>query len=58
MSVWRRGFEAGDGGWLGLQRALRVLRNATFAVAVHGRCGGRDGRGGRGRTLGAGLGVF
>lgn len=50
----RRSFETGDGRWLSLQRALRVLGDSSFAVAIHGR---RCGRGGGG-TLGAGLGVL
>lgn len=64
MSVRRRSFETGDGGRLGLQRALRVLGDTCFAVTVHGRCSGRggggggSGGGGGGGTVGACLGVF
>lgn len=52
--MWRRGFDIGDGGRLGLQRALRVLGDPSFAVSIDGRrssCGG-------GGALGACLGVF
>ncbi len=54
MSMRRRGFEAGDDGWLSLQRALRVLRDSPFAVAVNSRCSGCGGGG----TVGTCLRVF
>lgn len=54
MSTWRSSFETGDDGRLSLQRALRVLRDTSFAVTVHGRCS----RCGGGGTVGARLGVF
>lgn len=56
MTVRRCSFETGDGRWLSLQWALRVLRDASFAVTVHGGCS-RCGGGGSG-TVGACLGVF
>lgn len=62
MSVWRRSFQTGDGGRLRLQRALRVLRDSSFAVPVHsgrsrrsgvgvGGCGGGGGGGAVGPCL-------
>lgn len=60
MSVRRRCYETCDGRWLGLQWALRVLGDASLAVAIDGRRGGRGGggRGGGGGTLPPCLSVF